>query len=117
MFIEQARFIRDYFKIADLNPWLFALNLFSAVTYKALDTARPFIAAMIIKGLTEQDARATYTFILIYAIVYLLFRLSLFLNWRSYSWNVIYCYQHLQDKIFKKLLTVDHDFTRRVKKG
>lgn len=117
MFIEQARYIRDYFKIADLNPWLFLLNLLTAVAYKALDIARPFIAAMIIKGLTEQDARATYTFILVYAIVYLLFRLSLFLNWRSYSWNVIYCYQHLQDKIFKKLLTVDHDFTRRVNRG
>ena len=117
MFIEQVKFIREYFKIADLNPWLFALNFFTAVLYKVLDAVRPFVAALIIKGLTEQDAKATYFAILGYTLVYAGFRLTLFLNWRAYSWNVVYCYHHLQDKIFKKLLTVDYNFTRKVNRG
>lgn len=117
MFIEQVKFIREYFKVADLNPWLFTLNFTTAVIYKVLDAARPFAAAMIIKGLTEQNAEMTYWSIAAYAIIYVAFRGVLFLNWRAYSWNVIYCYSHLQDKIFNKLLTVDHDFTRRVNRG
>ena len=117
MFIEQIRYIRAYLKIANLNPWLFSLNFITAVVYKILDATRPFVAAMIIKGLTEQNAEATYFSIFAYAIIYFSFRGVLFLNWRAYSWNLIYCYNHLQDKIFKKLLSVDHNFTNKVNRG
>lgn len=117
MFREQGKFIREYFKIADLNPWYFALAIITAVLYKAAAIARPFVAALIIKALTEQNAADTYLYISIFTIVYMFYRAILFLNWRVYSWNLIYCYQSLQDKIFNKLLNVDHNFNKKISRG
>lgn len=117
MFREQGKFIRDYFKIADLNPWYFALAIITAILYKAAAIARPFVAALIIKALTEQNAADTYLYISIFTIVYMFYRAMLFLNWRVYSWNLIYCYQNLQDKIFNKLLNVDHNFNKKISRG
>ncbi len=117
MFREQGKFIRDYFKIADLNPWYFALAIITAILYKAAAIARPFVAALIIKALTEQNAADTYLYIGIFTIVYMFYRAMLFLNWRVYSWNLTYCYQNLQDKIFNKLLNVDHNFNKKISRG
>lgn len=117
MFREQGKFIRDYFKIADLNPWYFALAIITAILYKAAAIARPFVAALIIKALTEQNTADTYLYISIFTIVYMFYRAMLFLNWRVYSWNLIYCYQSLQDKIFSKLLNVDHNFNKKISRG
>lgn len=117
MFREQFRYIKSYFRVAKLNPWLFALILVTAVIYKALDVARPFIAAQIIQELTVQDTGRTIFFIALYTIVYILYRLSLFLNWRAYSFNVTYCYLNLQDKLLEKILSVDHSFKQKVNRG
>lgn len=117
MFREEFKYIRSYFRVVDLNPFLFALNFVTAALYKALDIARPFIAAQIIQELTVQNTEGTIHYIILYAVVYTLYRLSLFLNWRTYSRNVTYCYLKLQDKIFNKVLSVDHSFKRKVNRG
>ncbi|MBQ3309129.1 ABC transporter ATP-binding protein [Candidatus Saccharibacteria bacterium] len=114
---ELHRYIRAYFRIAKLSPWLFILNLLSALIYKTAAIARKFIAALIIKGLTEQNAEETYFFIILFIIVYIIHRASYFLNFRAYSWNVSYCYRTLQTKVFEKLISVDGDFTRKISKG
>lgn len=117
MFKEQFGYIRDYLRVAELNPLLFALNFITSLLYKVLDVARPFIAALIIKNLTEQNVQGTVISIVIFSIVYVMYRLMLFLNWRAYSLNVTFCYLKLQDKIFQKLLTVDHSFKQKVNRG
>lgn len=117
MFKEQIKYIKAYFKVAEVNKWLFALNAVTAVLYKATAIIRPIIAALIIRALTEQNAGEAYLFIFVYLGVYLFYRLMLFLNWRSYSWNVIWCYYALQDKLFNKLISVDNNFAHKINKG
>lgn len=117
MLKEYWRYIKEYWAIAELSPFLFFVNILTAIAYKGLDIARPFIAAMIIKSLTEQNAEETYKNILIFAIIYLSYRLAFYLNWRAYSWNMNYSYRRLHDQIFNKLITVDQDFPRKVNKG
>ena len=117
MFREQFRYIREYFRVVELNPFLFALNFITAVIYKALDIARPFIAAQIIQALTEQNQGDTIFYVCLYALIYTFYRLSVFLNWRAYSRNVTFCYLKLQDKIFHKILSVDHGFKQKVNRG
>ena len=117
MLKEQFRYLRSYFRIAEPSPWLFALNLITAIIYRIANIIRPFIAAMIIKALTDGDAQSTYFYIAVYTSVYLFYRAVLFLNWRTDTWTVIYTHEHLQDKIFNKLISVDHDFTRKVSRG
>ncbi|MBQ8992373.1 ABC transporter ATP-binding protein [Candidatus Saccharibacteria bacterium] len=117
MLREYWYYIKEYWAVAALNPWLFALSLLTSALYKALLVARPFVAALIIKALSEQDAAATYRYIIIFIIVYLSFRLALFLNWRAYSWNINYSYRRLLDRVFTTLISVDQDFTTKIPKG
>lgn len=117
MLKELHHYIKRYFKIAEINPWLFALNLITAILYKGTMVARKFIAALIIKALTEQNSEETWFFVWIYAIIYIVHKISLYFNYRAYSWNVSYSYRALQTKVFKKLISVDSDFTRRIDKG
>ena len=117
MFREELKYIKDYFRVVELNPWLFSANFITSVIYKILDVARPFVAAQIIDKLTEQDATGAVHAIILYAGIYIAYRLFLFLNWRTYSWNVSYCYLKLQDKLFNKILSVDHSFKKKVNRG
>lgn len=117
MFREQYRYIKAYFRVVELNPWLFAANFITSVIYKILDVARPFIAAEIIDDLTEGDKEGVIRSIIIYTLIYVGYRLMLFINWRTYSWNVSYCYLKLQDKLFNKILSVDHSFKQKVNRG
>ncbi|MBQ9029359.1 ABC transporter ATP-binding protein [Candidatus Saccharibacteria bacterium] len=117
MLKEYWRFIREYWAIAELKPLLFLVSLLTAAAYKALEIAQPFVGAMIIKSLSDQNAEETYRNIIIFIVVYFGFRLALYLNWRAYSWNVNYSYCHLHDQIFNKLITVDQNFTRKISKG
>ncbi len=117
MFREQHRYIKAYLKIAGLNKGLFAVSLVTAVLYKLAAIMRPFAAAMIIKALTDQDAEKAYLYTGLYFAVYFFYRAMFFLNYRAYSWNISYCYQHLQTKVFNKLTSIDGDFTRTISKG
>lgn len=117
MIKEYWRYIREYWAIAKLSPLLVALNIMTAVAYKALAVALPFIGAMIIKTLTEQNAEATYQNIFLFAGTYFGYQLAFYLNWRAYSYNVNYSYRRLHDLIFNKLITVDQDFPEKISKG
>lgn len=114
---EYWRFIREYWAIAKLSPFLFVVNVITALLYKILAIALPFIGAMIIKSLTEQNATETYNNILLFAATYIGYHLVFYLNWRAYSYNMNYSYRRLHDLIFNKLITVDADFPRKISKG
>ena len=117
MIKEFRRYIREYWAIAELSPFFFALNLLTAIAYKALAIAIPFVSAMIIKSLTDQNPAETYRNIAIFAGVAIGHRLMFYFNWRAYSWNVNYSYRRIHDKIFDKLTTVGDDFPRKIPKG
>ncbi len=117
MFREQYQYIKKYFAIAELNPVLFAFNLITAFLYKITDICMPFVAALIIKALTEQNVEETYLYIGIFAVMYLFYRLNLYINYRVYSRNISHSYCAMQTKVFNKLLSVDSNFTRKISKG
>lgn len=103
--------------MAELNRWLFVVNLLTAILYKGLAIVRPFVAALIIQALTEQNAEAAYRYVLVFFLIYLAYRVACYLDKRAYSWNVNYSYLKMHDKIFEKLTNVDGNFTREIKKG
>ncbi len=117
MFKELYQYLKEYWCIAEFSRWLFLLNFLTALIYKALAVVRPFVAALIIQALTEKNAEMAYHYVLVFFLVYLGYRLAKYLDKRAYSWNVSYSYLKMQDKIFKKLVNVDSNFTREVKKG
>ena len=117
MFKELRQYLKTYLRIAEPNPWLFAINFISAVLYKVADIARPFIAALIIKALTENNAEETYFYIVLFTAVYLFLRGMLFFNWRTDSWNATSVYCHIHDKIFNKVISVDHKFSKKIHQG
>ncbi len=117
MLKEYRRYLRDYWKIAELHKGLFVLNLCTATLYKVFALAMPFVASLIVKYLTESNSEAAYTHVIILFFVYLGFQVCQFLNWRAYSINVNYSYRRLHDKLFKKLINIDDNFTREIKKG
>ena len=59
----------------------------------------------------------TYSFLIIFLIVYILYNLALYVNYKIYSFNVNYCYDKMTKKILNKLIGVDNNFTRYISKG
>ena len=117
MLKEYYGYLKDYWKIAELNRWLFVVNLTTALLYKAFAIIRPFVAALIIQALTEQNAEQAYYYVFLFFLVYIGYRTARYLDKRAYSWNVNYSYLHMHDKIFNKLVNIDSNFTREIKKG
>lgn len=117
MLKEYHRYFKEYWQVARLSPWFFTVSLFSAVAYKAFAIAQPFVASLIIEALTERNATMAYRYVLIFFLVYLAYRSLYYLNWRAHSWNVNHSYTRLHDQIFNKLIVIDSDFTRKIKKG
>ena len=117
MLKEYYHYFKEYWQVARLNPWYFLVGFLSAVAYKAFAIAQPFVASLIIEALTEHNATMAYQYVLIFFLVYLAYRSFYYLNWRSSSWNVNYSYTRMHDRIFNKLMNIDSDFTRKIKKG
>lgn len=117
MFKETNGYLKRYFRLTNLNRPLFALNIISAVLYKGFSILLPIAAALIIKALTEQNAKQTYFCIIAYFIIYTAFVLSKFFNFKAYAWSVNYTYRVLQTKIFERLINVDGNFARKINRG
>ena len=83
----------------------------------ACSIAQPFVASLIIGALMNQDSDATYFYILIYCGVALGYRATEIIIWRLYSAIAGRDYLRLHDKIFHKIIDIDSNFTREVKKG
>lgn len=117
MLKEFRQYLREYWKIAELNRWLFVLNIFTALFYKTFAIIMPFVASLIIKYLTEQNAEMSYHYVFVFFLVYVGYRLAIYIDKRAYSLNVNYSYLHMHDNIFNKLVNVDSKFTDEIKKG
>lgn len=114
---EYYSFIKDYLKLAELKTKYIVINILSTFFYKGFSILLPLIASLIIKYLTLNDAKMTYNFLIIFFIVYILYNLSLYVNYKIYGFNMSYCYDKMTKKVLNKLVSVDNNFTRYISKG
>lgn len=117
MIREYYSFIKDYLKLAELKTKYIVINILSTFFYKGFSILLPLIASLIIKYLTLNDAKMTYNFLIIFFIVYVLYNLSLYVNYKIYGFNMSYCYDKMTKKVLNKLVSVDNNFTRYISKG
>lgn len=117
MIKEYYGFIRDYLKLAELKIKYLVINLVSAFFYKGFSLLLPFVASLIIKYLTQGNAEMTYLALGWYLVVYILYNIALYINYRIYGFNMDYCYDKMTTKVLNKLVDVDGNFTRMISKG
>ena len=117
MIKEYYNFIKDYLKLAELKTKYIVINLLSTFFYKGFSILLPLIASTIIKHLTNKDPQMSYYSLIIFLVVYILYNISLYINYKIYGYNMSYCYDKLTKKIFNKLVNVDNNFTRFISKG
>lgn len=117
MIKEYYGFIRDYLKLAELKIKYLVINLVSAFFYKGFSLLLPFVASLIIKYLTQGNAEMSYLALGGYLVVYILYNIALYINYRIYGFNMDYCYDKMTTKVLNKLVDVDGNFTRMISKG
>lgn len=117
MLKEYYNFIKDYLRLAELKTKYILINITSAFFYKGFSILLPLVASLIIKYLTLNDSEMTYRYLGIFLIVYILYNLSLYINYKIYGFNMNYCYDKMTKKVLNKLISVDNNFTRYFSKG
>lgn len=117
MLREYYNFIKDYLKLAELKTKYVVVNTLSAFFYKGFSILLPLTASFIIKYLTLNDAKMTYIYLGLFVLVYILYNISLYINFKIYGFNINYCYDKMTGKILNKLISVDNNFTRYFSKG
>lgn len=117
MLKEYYKFIKDYLVLAELKFKYVFVNFLSTVLYKGFSLLLPFFASLIIKNLTLMNVDATYISFGLFILIYILYNLSLYLNYFIYGFNMNYCYDKMTTKVLKKLVSVDDNFTRVISKG
>ena len=117
MIKEYCGFIKDYLELAELKIKYLVINLVSAFFYKGFSLLLPFVASLIIKYLTQGNAELTYLALGGYLVVYILYNIALYINYRIYGFNMDYCYDKMTKKVLNKLVDVDGNFTRMISKG
>lgn len=117
MIHEYYNFIKAYLKLAELKTKYIIINFLSAFFYKGFAIILPLVASLIIKYLTLNDASMTYLCLLAFLLTYILYNISLYINYKVYGFNMSYCYNKLTTKVLNKLISVDNNFTRLISKG
>lgn len=114
---EYYHFIKEYLLLAELKMKYVIVNILSAFFYKGCSICLPLVGSLIIKYLTNLDAKMAYISLGIFFIVYLLYEIILYINYLIYGFNMNYCYDKMTKKVLAKLVSVDSNFTRIVSKG
>lgn len=117
MLREYYNFIKDYLKLAELKTRYVVVNVLSTFFYKGFSILLPLIASFIVKYLTLNNARVTYINLGLFVLVYILYNISVYINFKIYGFNINYCYDKMTKKILNKLISVDNNFTRYFSKG
>lgn len=117
MLREYYGFIKDYLELAELKMKYFMINLLSAFFYKGFSLLLPVMGSLIIKYLTQGNAELTYLALGGFLLVYILYNIALYINYRIYGFNMDYCYDRMTKKVLNKLVDVDGNFTRMISKG
>lgn len=117
MIKEYYNFIKDYLKLAELKTKYIVINILSAFFYKGFSILMPLIASFIIKYLTDGNTQMSYFYLITFFIIYVLYNIALYVNYKIYGFNMNYCYDKLTNKVLNKLVSVDNNFTRFISKG
>ena len=117
MIKEYYSFIKDYLILAELKIKYLVINILSAFFYKGFSLLLPIVGSLIIKYLTLLDAKMTYISLGLFFVVFLLYGISLYINYLIYGFNMDYCYNKMTSKVLNKLINVDSNFTRFISKG
>lgn len=117
MIREYYHFIKEYLQLAEIKPLYLVINFVSTLLYKVFAVLMPFVASLLIRYLTLQDANITYLCLGAFILVYLLYILSLYVNYKIYGYNISYCYDRLTKRVLDKLMHVDTNFTKMISKG
>lgn len=117
MIKEYYHFIKDYFRLAQMNKKYFVMMMVTAFLYKGANLLIPYAASLIIKYITIGNYEMTYLSLAFLALSYFLYRLFFFINHKYYGKNNHYCYVHLQQKIFDKVSMIDDNFPNKINKG
>lgn len=114
---EYIYFIKEYLKLAEIKTRYILINILSAFFYKGFEICLPLAASGIIKYLTLGNDKMTYFYLGVLIVIYLLYNLSLYINYKIYGYNMNYCYDGLTKRVLNKLSNVDHSFNRVMSKG
>lgn len=117
MISEYYNFIKEYLKLAELKIKYVITNFLSAFFYKGFSILLPFVGSLVIKYVTVGNINMTYYSLIAFFIIYFLYNIALFINYKIYGYSVSYCYDKLTKKVLKKLVTVDSNFSRFISKG
>ncbi len=118
MFVrEYFGFIREYLRVSQPNKKYLILDIFVALLYKGFYLLLPLAAAAIIQNLTENNVEGSYYSILAFAVIYLLYSLALYADYKIYGFLVSDCYDNLTRRVLSKLLVADSNFSRVMSKG
>lgn len=117
MIKEYYNFIKRYLSLIQIQKKYIYITIITAVLYKSFSLCLPFVGAMIIKYISIGNFNMSYISLGIFVIVYLLYNVALMANYKIYGFNMKNSYYSMQDRILKKLLSVDEGFTRKISKG
>lgn len=117
MIKEYFNFIKDYLKLTQVNKLYLAITLITAILYKVFLLLMPLFASCIIKYIAEGNTNMMYISLLLLALSYLLYDLSMYINYKVYGKNINYSYCKLQTRILDKLTKIDDSFTKQISKG
>ena len=117
MLKEYYRFIKEYFLLVELKIKYVVIVIVSALFDKCFSLLIPFFCSLIISSLTNRNEAMSYFYLFSLFITYILYDISLYINYKVYGFNVNFCYNQLTTKVLNKLVTVDHNFTRTISKG
>lgn len=117
MIKEYYTFIKDYLILAELKIKYLVINILSAFFYKGFSIFLPIAESLIIRYLTLQDAKMTWISLGAFLVIYLLYDISLYINYLIYGFNMDFCYNRMTKKVLAKLINVDSNFTRFISKG
>lgn len=98
------------------RKWVFLLFLGSGLAHIATLIA-PIYASNIIYEVTKGNADAAYFNIALLAIMEIVYCLSTYLNYVSYSHNFPRVYRDLRERIIDKIFTYDMEFSNKMTKG
>jgi ATP-binding cassette subfamily B protein len=117
MIKEYIKFIKEYFKLAEIKKSYIVVTFVSSFLYKGFVILLPLIASLIIKYLMVPDADSTFFYFGVFVVVYVLYNLSYYINFKVYGRSMSYCFNRLETKILNKLSTVDGGFANFMRKG
>lgn len=117
MIKEYYQFIKDYLNLAELKIKYVVINILSAFFYKGFSILLPLIGSLIIKYLTNGDAKMSYICLGAFLLTYILYNIALYINYKIYGYNMNFVYDKLTNKVLDKLVSVDNNFTRFISKG